>query len=59
MDINKNCEKELDNCMYGLKTIIKNELYDISDKNNLDINTVWIAFEQSVVELKEEIKKEY
>lgn len=59
MDINKNCEKELDNCMYDLKTIIKNELYDISDKNNLDINTVWIAFEQSVVELKEEIKKEY
>lgn len=45
--------------MYDLKTIIKNELYDISDKNNLDINTVWIAFEQSVVELKEEIKKEY
>lgn len=59
MDTNKNNEQELDNYMLSLKINIKKELIDISDKTNIDINTVWIAFEQSVCELKEERKKEY
>ena len=42
-----------------LTEIIKVKLVEISQKADIDINTLWISFKSSMEDLEKEIKKEY
>ena len=42
-----------------LSESIKTKLVDLSEIANIDMNTLWIAFETSMEDLKNDFKKEY
>lgn len=52
-------ENELEIKLKELSKIINKKLIEISNSTNIDLNTVYIAFEQEMVILKEIMKSEY
>lgn len=52
-------ENDLEIKLKELSKIINKKLIEISDSTNIDLNTVYIAFEQEMVILKEIMKSEY
>ena len=56
----ENYEREtIRDSMDELKEEIRERLYHTSDEANIDINTLWLAFECVMGDLKNELKKEY
>lgn len=52
-------ENDLEIRLKELSKIINKKLVEISNSTNIDLNTVYIAFEQEMVMLKEIMKSEY
>lgn len=53
---------EMNYCREGLddlKEEIRERLYQVADKGNIDINTLWLSFECMMGDLKEELKRQY